>query len=523
MSTWLQIGGGGALTLAAWLIPRHVATTRTAAGPAVLVDLLPVGLVAALLLVATGRPIFTGLVVFALGAGLALADRTKRDVLREPVVFSDMSELPHVFTHPQLYLPFAGPGLVIGGAVAALAICAALLFLEPTLWLPGELTLICGLIAAAVGWLVSRDPLLSIAAAGLRRLDPVGEPIEDAARLGPFAVLFAYGIIARAERMQRQARHAPLPAPFLGTPAGAAVPVVLVQCESFFDARRLSPTIPEDLLPGFDRCREGAAWFGRLDVAGWGANTMRAEFAALTGIPEHDLGYDRFNPYHAFARRPIASLARDLRNRGYKTVCLHPFDRGFYRRGEIMPKLGFDDFLCREQLGGSPRPPYFADPDLAHHVSEVLRIRGPRVFVFVITMGNHGPWALAGPAIEKDLARRFDPKGVPQGGELLRYLDGLRRSDEMLEILVEGIERRGGNGILGFYGDHLPSLPRAFEHFGFDEWTSDYVLWPAATMPARQLDLPAYRLPQLVIDALRIRHAIEVPASAEGAVVHGTA
>jgi hypothetical protein len=121
------IGGRRALTLAGWLIPRHVAAARTATSPAVFVDLLPVGLAAAVLLVATGRPICSGLVVLVLGAGLVLADRTKRDVLREPVVFSDISELPHVVTHPQLYLPSAGPGLVIGGGVCGVRdLCCAL-------------------------------------------------------------------------------------------------------------------------------------------------------------------------------------------------------------------------------------------------------------------------------------------------------------------------------------------------------------------------------------------------------------
>ena len=81
-------------------------------------------LAGSLVLTATGRPIFTGALLVSLGAGFALADRTKRQVLREPVVFSEMSELPHVFTHPQLYLPFAGPALVIGGAAAAVAYCA---------------------------------------------------------------------------------------------------------------------------------------------------------------------------------------------------------------------------------------------------------------------------------------------------------------------------------------------------------------------------------------------------------------
>jgi hypothetical protein len=524
MGAWLQLGTGAALALAGWLIPRGVAAARTAVLPAVLVDLLPVGVGATLLLVFTGRPIFSGLVVLELGAGLALADRTKRAVLREPVVFSDMSELPHVVTHPHLYLPFAGRGLVIGGAVAGIASGAALLLLEPRLLAPDRaLMLGCSLFIAAVGWVVSREPMLSAAAAMLRRLDPVGEPVADTARLGPFAVLLVYGIIARAERTERRARHAPLPAPFLGGPAGAAVPVVLVQCESFFDARRLSPAIPKDMLPGLERCREHAAAFGRLHVSGWGANTMRAEFAALTGIPDGDLGYDRFNPYHALARAPVASLARDLRGHGYQALCLHPFDRSFFRRDEVMPKLGFDEFLCRQNLGGSRRPPYFSDPDLARRILDVIGSRGPRVFVFAITMGNHGPWRLEGPAIDAGLARQFDPRGVPQGGDLLRYLDGLRRSDAMLDILVEGMERRGRDGVLAFYGDHLPSLPQAFDHFGFEESTSDYVVWPGTAMPPRQLDLPAHRLPQLIKEALRVRSAVDPSIPGERTCLDGAA
>src|SRR5437660_9486784 len=130
----LHIAAGGVLALAAWLIPRYVANSRTARSPALLLDLLPVLIAGSLGLTATGRPIFTGVLLISLGAGFALADRTKREVLHEPVVFSEMSELRHVFTHPQLYLPFAGPALVIGGAAAATALCIALLSFEPALW-----------------------------------------------------------------------------------------------------------------------------------------------------------------------------------------------------------------------------------------------------------------------------------------------------------------------------------------------------------------------------------------------------
>jgi phosphoglycerol transferase MdoB-like AlkP superfamily enzyme len=237
-------------------------------------------------------------------------------------------------------------------------------------------------------------------------------------------------------------------------------------------------------------------------VGGWGANTMRAEFAVLTGIPESELGYDRFNPYHAFARVPITSLAWRLRSQGYRSICLHPFDRSFFRRDLTLPALGFERFLGIESLGGSRRPPYCSDPELADHVLRVLDAEGPRVFIFAITMGNHGPWREVGLPIDPELRCRFDPTGIPQGADLLRYLEGLRRSDEMLQILLSGLRHRDGDGVLAFYGDHLPSLPHAFQHFGFDEGDSDYVVWRGAALHSRQLDLPAHRLPQVITETL---------------------
>ena len=90
---------------------------------------------------------------------------------------------------------------------------------------------------------------------------------------------------------------------------------------------------------------------------------------------------------------------------------------------------------------------------------------------------------------------------VPQGHELLRYLNGLRRSDEMLRILMDGLRSRYPKAVLVLYGDHLPSLPHAFEHFGFTELHSDYVIWPGTGGSPVRADLPAHLLGQAVVDA----------------------
>jgi hypothetical protein len=517
----LHVGAGAALVIAAWLAPRRIARAGIAPVAVMLLDAAPPAFGAALLAVATGRPLFTGAVIAALAAGFCLADRTMREVVREPVVFAAAAELPQLFTHPHLYLPFAGPGLVIGGAVAGLATAAGLLLLEPPVWPPRPFAALAALaLAAAALWNGWRQRPVA-AAAMLRRIArPRGEPWADAAALGPFAMLLVHAVIARAERDRRQRRLAPRDDPPGGRqPATAnrsgrpvaAGPIIVVQCESFFDARRLSPSIPAELLAGFAACRASSVGFGRLAVPGWGANTMRTEFAVLTGLPESALGYDCFNPYYALARRPIESHVWRLRRAGYRTICLHPFDRRFFRRDLAMPALGFERFLGRETLGGRRTPPYYPDPDLARDILRVVEREGPRTFVFAITMGNHGPWPARGPPPAPDLAARFAADAIPDGAGLLRYLDGLRRSDAMLQILIGELERRGRPAVVAFYGDHLPSLPRVFAHFGFAETCSDYVIWNGGGVAERR-DIPAHRLLRQAIAALAMLQSAPLAA-----------
>ncbi|MBV9862194.1 MAG: LTA synthase family protein [Alphaproteobacteria bacterium] len=494
----LQSGAGLAMALAAWLLPRRIARAQTRWRP-MLVDAAPMAAGAALLVLATGRPLFAGLVLLALGAGFALADQTMRDTLREPVVFSEAVELPQVFTHPHLYLPFAGPGLVIGGAALAVAAAVGLLFLEPAVTVPRPGTaLLCLAVLALTIAALARRPGLELAAAALRRLRPSGEPFTDASALGPFAMLLVHWVLARAER---PGRRAALAMPAALHPAEPARPLILVQCESFFDARRMAPALLRDFLPAYDEACRSAAMFGRIEVPAWGANTMRAEFGVLSGIPDEALGYDRFNPYYAFARQPVPSQVWRLRQAGYRTICLHPFDGRFFRRDLAMPGLGFGRFLDRATLGGSRVPPYCSDPELAEHILQVLDAEGPRTLIFAITMGNHGPWLEAGPPIAPELNDLVDGLELPAGG-LRRYLDGLRRSDMMLRALMDGLRERRSRAVLAFYGDHLPSLGGAFAHFGFDEPHSDYVVWPGDDLPPRRRDLPAHDLARIILDEL---------------------
>ncbi len=498
MGIWLQLGVGIALTVAGWLLTRQSAGAGMRRPIAMMLDALWPAIGFGVAVATTARPILSGIVVLALAVGLTVADRTKRAVLREPVVFSDMDEFFQLFRHPQLYLPFAGTGRVVAGALAALGVLVALVILEPTAWpwtpWPGAAA-IGAVVAAAAA--IMHPPLLDHAAGALKRFRLNDDPARDGADLGLLAMLFAHGMIARAERSDRRAAAAPPAMPHVArSTTSPAEPIVLVQSESFFDARRLHPSVPADLLPAYDACRAGALQWGRLAVPGWGANTMRTEFAVLSGLSEADLGFDRFNPYHAFARKPVTSIAWRLRAHGYKTLCLHPFDRRFFRRDRAMLNLGFDAFIGPEAFVGAERAGlYVSDLEVGRRIVELMGAEGPNLFVFAITMENHGPWAGAPDA--GDVTGDGTATGLCRGA-LGQYLDGLRSADRMLGFLA-GVFSSAHPALLGFYGDHLPSLPEVYDAVGFDDPRTDYFVWHPSGASGRARDLAAHQLPAAVL------------------------
>jgi phosphoglycerol transferase MdoB-like AlkP superfamily enzyme len=467
----IRLAFGLAATVFAWAISRTVAGAwRSGRAWGWAFDLaIPLAMFAGLLGV-SDKPLFAGVTTFALIGGFAFADFGKRAVLREPVVFTDLSELVELVRHPHLYLPFVGPAKVVAGALGAAAAFLALLWLEPTLW-PFSWP-IAGLAAASSAALVFGSATVTLQPVGrfLSRFKVSGDPVADSAALGALAMQFAYGVPTRAGRAAIRAAGGPgLP---LILPKGRAPDIVLVQSESFFDARRLHGGIPRNLLPGFDALKASGTQWGEFGVPTWGASTTRTEFAVMSGRSADTIGLDRFNPYHALALRPLISLASRLRAAGYRTVCVHPHDRNFYGRNRVMPCLGFDEFLGLEAFSGAERSGrYVRDVEAGRLAAGLIAASSRPIFVFIITMENHGPWTPRDGEDEALASVVADDLAVPGLG---RYLAGLRGGDAIIPPLVEALTRRG-EGVLGFYGDHMPSLPFAAEA----GQNSDYAIWRA--------------------------------------------
>ena len=224
--------------------------------------------------------------------------------------------------------------------------------------------------------------------------------------------------------------------------------------------------------------KNSAACRGKLAVPAWGANTVRTEFAFLSGLGSAELGVHCFNPYRKLARQGVPTLAGFLRHLGYNTVCVHPYPAGFYTRNEVFPLLGFDEFIdIRSFEGVEKTGPYVGDVALAEKVCTLLgAFPAQPVFVFVITMENHGPlhWEKVG---EGDV-RRLYVSPPPDGCDNLTvYLRHLCNADRMAGMLRDRMNALPGPGWLCWFGDHVPIMPRVYGAMGVPDGQTDYVIW----------------------------------------------
>ncbi|MCJ2134639.1 LTA synthase family protein [Methylobacterium sp. J-026] len=430
------------------------------------------------------RPWLAGLTCLISVAALVYVSRAKRSVIGEPLLFSDFALLPQVPRHPQLYYipPLWDPRVCVP-ALLTLAATVIWYRTEPSVLPAATLPRILALIGLPLllGLLVRAAPHPPLARL-IARWFPRPDLEADVARVGLPASLLGYTARALAG-----SEPAP-PAPALPPGPGDDV-VVVIQLESFIDPERLGGAP----LPAMALFRSRAAQYGRLEVPAHGAYTMRSEHAVLTGRPSDSLGFGRYDPYTSRSGDEPTSLARLARGRGYGTLFLHPFHRDFFRRAQVMEAFGFTEQVMEEAFRDAPRVgPYVGDVALGERLLAEVRARPTPLFLFCVTMENHGPWKPGRlPGID-------DPQA--------QYLHHVAHTGQMVEAIVAGLDRlageRGQTMTLCVFGDHAPSLPSCKP--GFGGRTTEYALFrfghPAA--PARRIDLAADALGRALRGAL---------------------
>ncbi len=445
------------------------------------------------------RPIFSALAVSIFLIILSGVSNAKLKALREPLVFSDIAMFSQAFKHPRLYFPFLGLIPVIAAPIIIITLIITVLSLEPAMAFTAP-RILFSILLLALFLFVARKIALSFKL--------TQQPEEDIGTLGLLNCIFIYAIQARTpehqQAIQTTLKQSPFSSPISSTNNTKSPPhfqgifsyktidddrndqlanITVIQSESFFDARRLHDSIKPDVLKNFDLCNQHSTQYGKLNVPAWGANTMRTEFAFLSGLKYQDLGLYRYYPYQYLHKMTISSIASYLSAQGYRCVCIHPHPDSFFGRDRIFPQMGFDEFIdirafdTKKTFG-----PYISDQAVTDKILEITEqhntdsINNQPLFIFAITMENHGPLHLE-KTTEVEQQSYFEKKPLTAANDLTVYLRHLQNADNMIAQLTQAYSEFEKPHALCFYGDHVPSMPEIYQQLDYQDEESDYFIW----------------------------------------------
>lgn len=429
------------------------------------------------------RPYFAMANVLAIALVLVLVSRAKYHSMREPFVYPDFEYFTDAIKHPRLYLPFFG----WGNALAAIGGYGVALWLGLAFESP---------IAASI-YPLFLPSLAGLALAGLllavwagSRVAVVFDAEVDMRRQGLVAALWAYGRAERKSSLAAERASTPFETPVPTKLPNVLPDLVSIQSESFFDVRRAYPIVNGNVLEGFDLLRAEALIQGQLRVAARGANTVRTEFSFLSGIAPDKLGVHRYNPYRRLAGWGVPTMASYLKRLGYRTVCVHPYHGSFYRRDQVLPALGFDEFIDIQAFEDAHKVgAYVGDRALGQYVSSLLRRDDPRpLFIHAITMENHGPlhWEAVTDVDARDVLNGPMPNGCE---ELVAYARHLRNADAMFSDLRKTLLDNGRPAGLCIFGDHIPIMPKVYRALGAVNGLTEAVIWSAGGKAGEEKDM----------------------------------
>lgn len=237
-------------------------------------------------------------------------------------------------------------------------------------------------------------------------------------------------------------------------PDDRKVNILAFQLEAFNDLTNLGiQGISEDVYASYHQI-EAEGYSGDLVTNIFAGGTIDTERCFLTG-------YYQLQNF----RKPTNSYVWYLREQGYTTTGSHPCYDWFYNRLNIMPWLGFEEYLYLENHYGEINNDQIAYDNVM--LPEVLRLyqeqaaMGQPVFDFNITYQGHGPYTTD--AVEWG-GGAWDPTGYYDDVSdytycvMNNYLGSVRDTgDRMLELL-DALREDETPVVVLLYGDHNPWL-----------------------------------------------------------------
>lgn len=233
--------------------------------------------------------------------------------------------------------------------------------------------------------------------------------------------------------------------------------IIVIMNEAFSDPAILGDfETNEDYMPFMHSLLEGAedTVSGYLNVSVLGGNTANTEFEYLTGnsmafLPQGSI------PYQQYIKGETASIASYLKEYGYRTIGMHPYNSSGWDRDTAYPFLGFDEtYFIKDWDQPKLIRKYISDESDYDKIIDLFEQKeaGTPFFLFNVTMQNHSSYT--------DEYDNFHPDIEVQDADsqvLNNYLSLMKISDEALEDLITYFKQVDEDTVIVFFGDHQPT------------------------------------------------------------------
>ena len=212
--------------------------------------------------------------------------------------------------------------------------------------------------------------------------------------------------------------------------------IIVIMDESFADLSVLGSELRtnQPVTPFIDSLTENTIR-GYALASVFGGGTPNSEYEFFTGnslalAPGSII-------YQQYLRSPAYSMVEELKENGYKAIAMHPFNASGWRRPYAYSCLGFDetyflDDFPQQNLVRS----FVSDQEMFEKLASLYeenKASGENVFLFGVTMQNHGGYTYEGDNYTKTISLNGYSQAYPLAEQ---YLSLIHETDSAVEYLV---------------------------------------------------------------------------------------
>lgn len=309
--------------------------------------------------------------------------------------------------------------------------------------------------------------------------------------------------------------------------------VIIIMSEAFADPTRWNNIyFSEEPIPNFKKlCDESI--FGNLVTPSFGGSTCNVEYEFNTCNPMYffksgAIPYEEYETY--FVNKNPETVPKIFKQNGYETIGLHTYNGNFFNRKKVYEILGFDKFICADDMKGAEiTGSFISDKFFTDQIISILEKKDKPVFLYGITMENHYPFEKGKFKTADRIKVKSDLLDEKQIESLESYLHGINDADTELKRLTDYLLNFVEPTILIFFGDHLPIINDSGFDFFYDtkyisaknnaDWTTEdfykiyttpYLVWNNFDNKHKNLgDISPYFLSNYLLDYLNLDKPIK--------------